>query len=565
MMHCQYLQMKRRLHKETEQEKINMTQQATEKAAAWWRESTIYQIYPRSFADSNGDGIGDLPGITAKLPYVASLGVDIVWISPFFKSPMADFGYDVSDYCDVDPLFGTLEDFDRLLDKAHQLGLKIMIDQVLSHCSDQHPWFVESRQDRSNPKADWFVWADPQPDGTPPNNWLSVFGGSSWQWDARRRQYYLHNFLTSQPDLNFHNPQVQQALLDAMRFWLARGVDGFRLDACNFHFHDRALRSNPPATNRDTKTVQDTNPYGMQAHIYDKTQPENLAFLQRVRALLNEYGAIAIGEVGADDSLAVMAEYTEGDDKLHMAYSFNLLTPSVTAGYIREQVEQYESRVKGGWVSWSVGNHDVARVMSRWGGADATPAFAKMMYALQMALRGTPCLYQGDELGLTEAEIAFEDLQDPYGKTFWPEFKGRDGCRTPMPWQAAAPFAGFSEHKPWLPVPVEHLPKAADQQESDPESVLNYVRHILRWRKQHAVLLHGDIAFADAPEPVLVVRRTLGEQVLFAAFNLSAESVTLNLPKIAATKTMDGVNLPSQRDGTTLTLPAWGGWFGQTA
>jgi alpha-glucosidase len=251
-----------------------MTKQLTQvspHAADWYRDAIIYQVYPRSYMDSNGDGVGDLPGITAKLDYIASLGVDIVWISPFFKSPMKDFGYDISDYCDVDPLFGTLADFDALIAKAHSLGLKIMIDQVMAHTAEEHPWFKESRSSRDNPKADWYV-SDPAPDGNPPNNWMSVFGGSSWQWDTRRRQYYMHNFLVSQPQLNFHNPEVQQAHLDALRFWLERGVDGIRLDACNFHFHDQELRSNPPATVRDTATVSDVNPYGMQAHIYDKTR-----------------------------------------------------------------------------------------------------------------------------------------------------------------------------------------------------------------------------------------------------------------------------------------------------
>ena len=249
-----------------------MTQQLTQvspHAQDWYRESIIYQVYPRSYYDTNGDGIGDLPGITAKLDYIASLGVDIVWISPFFKSPMKDFGYDISDYCDVDPMFGTLADFDVMIAKAHSLGLKIMIDQVMAHTAEEHPWFKESRASRDNPKSDWYVWSDPAPDGNPPNNWMSVFGGSSWQWDTRRRQYYLHNFLVSQPQLNFHNPQVQQAHLDALRFWLERGVDGIRLDASNFHFHDPELRSNPPAVNRDTATVSDVNPYGMQAHVYD--------------------------------------------------------------------------------------------------------------------------------------------------------------------------------------------------------------------------------------------------------------------------------------------------------
>ena len=529
----------------------------------WYREAIIYQVYPRSFLDSNGDGIGDLPGITSKLDYIASLGVDIVWLSPYFKSPMKDFGYDISDYCDVDPMFGTLSDFDALVAKAHSLGLKIMIDQVMSHTAEVHPWFVESRKSRDNPKADWYVWADPLPDGNPPNNWLSVFGGSSWQWDSRRKQYYLHNFLVSQPDMNFHNPEVQQAHLDALRFWLARGVDGVRMDACNFHFHDTKLRSNPAATKRDTATVTDVNPYGMQSHIYDKTQPENLAFLQKIRTLLNEFGAVAIGEVGADDALGVMAEYTADNDKLHMAYSFNLLTPQFSAAHIRTQVEEFEARVKGGWASWSVGNHDAIRVMTRWGGDNPTPALAKLVLAMQLSLKGTPCLYQGDELALTEADVPFELLQDPYGITFWPEFKGRDGCRTPIPWTSEKPNAGFTTGKPWLPVAEPHIAVAASVQEDDPESPLNFARRLIHWRRNTPQLTRGEIVFFDAPEPVLALRRDLaGHPGVVAVFNLGPAPVEVDLPAVAGAVAMAGHGLHGSVDGTKVKLPAYGGWFG---
>jgi alpha-glucosidase len=540
-----------------------MTDTASNDKAPWWREAIIYQVYPRSYLDTNGDGVGDLAGITEKLDYIASLGVDIVWLSPFFKSPMKDFGYDISDYCDVDPLFGTLADFDKMVAKAHGLNLKIMIDQVMSHTAEAHPWFVESRKSRDNPKADWYVWADPLPDGNPPNNWLSVFGGSSWQWDSRRRQYYLHNFLASQPDLNFHNPQVQQAHLDALRFWLERGVDGVRMDACNFHFHDRQLRSNPPAARRDTATVTDVNPYGMQSHLHDKTQPENIEFLRKIRTLLNEYGAISIGEVGADDSLAVMADYTSDGDKLHMAYSFNLLTPVFSAGYIRRQVEEFEARVKGGWASWSVGNHDSIRVMTRWGGANPTPALARMVLAMQSSLKGTPCLYQGDELALVEADVPYELLRDPYGITFWPEFKGRDGCRTPMPWTSDAPNAGFTTGQPWLPVAEPHIAASAQAQEQDPGSALNFARRFIAWRRRQPQLTRGDIAFFEAPEPVLALRRDLaGHPGVLAAFNLSAEPVSFDWPQAAGADDLNGHGLPGSRNGASVTLPPYGAWFG---
>jgi alpha-glucosidase len=548
-----------------------MTTTPANQPAPWWREAIIYQVYPRSYLDTNGDGVGDLAGITEKLDYIASLGVDIVWLSPFFKSPMKDFGYDISDYCDVDPLFGSLEDFDRLIARAHSLGLKIMIDQVMSHTSDAHPWFVESRSSRDNDKSDWYVWADPRPDGNPPNNWLSVFGGSAWQWDTRRRQYYLHNFLTSQPDLNFHNPQVQQAQLDGLRFWLERGVDGVRLDACNFHFHDRQLRSNPPATKADNMMATDVNPYGMQAHLYDKTQPENLAYLARIRALLDEYGAVSIGEVGADDALAVMADYTSGGDKLHMAYSFNLLTPDFSAAHIRTQVEDFEARVRGGWASWPVGNHDSVRVMTRWGGGQsgqsATPALAKLVLAMQLSLKGTPCLYQGDELALPEAEVPYELLQDPYGIAFWPEFKGRDGCRTPMPWTAESPDAGFTSGTPWLPVAAPHIAAAVSSQEQDRDSPLNFARRIIAWRRRQPQLTRGDIAFFDAPEPVLALRRSLGPAPggapdILAAFNLSNRAVSFEWPDAAGAEDLKGHGLPGSRAGSRVILPPYGAWYG---
>jgi alpha-glucosidase len=536
----------------------------------WWKEAIIYQVYPRSYLDTNGDGVGDLPGITAKLDYIASLGVDIVWLSPFFKSPQKDFGYDISDYCDVDPLFGTLADFDALIARAHSLGLKIMIDQVMSHTADAHPWFVESRSSRDNPKSDWYVWSEPLADGNPPNNWLSVFGGSAWQWDTRRKQYYMHNFLVSQPQLNFHNPAVQQAHLDALRFWLERGVDGVRMDACVFHFHDRQLRSNPPALVRDTSTVTDVNPYGMQAHIYDKTQPENIAFLQRVRALLDEFGAVSIGEVSSDDALEQMAEYTEGGDKLHMAYSFNLLTPQFSSAHIRRQVEEFNARVKDGWASWSVGNHDAIRVATRWSAGDITPvsrsSLSKLVLALQLSLKGTPCLYQGDELALPEADVPYELLQDPYGITFWPEFKGRDGCRTPMPWTSAAPAAGFTSGTPWLPVPAEHLALAEETQDRDPQSMLNFQRAIIHWRRTLPQITRGDIVFFDVPEQALALRRDLpGFPSVLAVFNVTDAPLTFDWPEALGAAKLEGHGLAGEVAGATVTLPPYGGWFGTVA
>ncbi|PDT42277.1 MULTISPECIES: alpha-glucosidase family protein [Sinorhizobium] len=501
----------------------------------WWRGAVVYQVYPRSFQDTDGDGIGDLRGVTRRLSHIASLGVDAIWLSPFFRSPQTDMGYDVSDYCDVDPMFGSLADFDAMMAEAHRLGLKVIIDQVISHTSDRHPWFVESRSSRSNAKADWFVWADPKPDGTAPNNWLSIFGGPAWEWDGVRRQYYMHNFLTSQPDLNFHHPEVQEALLDTVRFWLDRGVDGFRLDTVNYYFHDRHLRDNPPlvpdpdATSSDAPEV---NPYGMQDHLYDKTQPENIAFLQRLRALLDRYGGrTTVGEVGdGARSLKTVAAYTSGGDKLHMCYTFDLLGPELSARHIRRCVENFQAIVTDGWVCWAFSNHDVMRHVSRFVLREADrERVAKLAIALLASLRGSICLYQGEELGLPEAELTYEELRDPYGIRFWPAFKGRDGCRTPMVWERDEANAGFSAGFPWLPVREEQRALAVDAQEGVAGSVLEHYRTTLAFRRAHAPLLDGDMAFLATNQDVLAfTREKNGERLLFV-FNLTGEPQTVQL------------------------------------
>ena len=501
----------------------------------WWRGAVIYQVYPRSFQDSNGDGVGDIRGIAERLDYIAGLGADAVWISPFFTSPMKDFGYDVSNYKDIDPMFGTLADFDAMIEKAHELGLKIMIDLVLSHTSDQHPWFVESRSSRDNPRADWYVWADARPDGSPPNNWLSIFGGSAWQWDSRRLQYYMHNFLVSQPDLNFHNTEVQDALLDVARFWLDRGVDGFRLDTINFYFHDQELRDNPALAPelRNDQTAPAVNPYNYQEHLYDKSRPENLEFLKRLRAVMEEYPAVAaVGEVGdSQRGLEIVGEYTSGGDKMQMCYAFEFLAPQpVTPKHVVNSINAFDAAAPEGWACWAFSNHDVVRHVSRWGaGIEDKAAYAKMLASLLMTLKGSICLYEGEELGLTEADIAFEDLQDPYGIEFWPEFKGRDGCRTPMVWQAQAEHGGFSDAKPWLPVKPEQASRAVDRQEGDPSSVLAYYREILAYRKGSDALMTGETTFADLPEPVLGFARGEGDDGLLCLFNLSNAPQTLTL------------------------------------
>ncbi|TVQ58302.1 MAG: alpha-glucosidase [Rhodobacteraceae bacterium] len=493
----------------------------------WWRGGVIYQIYPRSFLDVSGDGVGDLAGIAAKLDYVASLNVDAIWISPFFLSPMKDFGYDVADYKAVDPLFGKIEDFDALLEGAHRRGLRVMLDLVLSHTSDKHPWFQESRFDRTNAKADWYVWADPKPDGGPPTNWLSIFGGPAWEWDSRRRQYYMHNFLASQPDLNFHNPEVQEAMLDVARFWLERGVDGFRLDTANMYFHDPDLRDNPPLEpGMSVNGIPDENPYSFQQPVYNINRPENLVFMERLRDLMNAYPATAtVGEVGAvTDMYEAVAEYTQGSKRLHMAYSFDFLNRKYSAGHVRRVIERMEAKGGDAWSSWAFSNHDNERVVSRWGLGGRAERAGPFLIALLASLRGTPCLYQGEELALTEAVVPYEKLQDPYGIRFWPEFKGRDGCRTPMPW-TDAPHGGFTAAEPWLPVPADHVSHCVDRQDHDTDSPLNRVRAFLGWRRGQPALLKGSIAFHDAPETVAAFTREADGARLYCAFNLGAEAV----------------------------------------
>ena len=545
----------------TKADSASTTHADISKDTDWWRGAVIYQIYPRSYQDTNGDGIGDLPGITQRLPYIASLGVDAIWISPFFQSPMLDFGYDVSDYEAVDPMFGTLEDFDELIALAHKLGLKVMIDQVISHSSDQHDWFQESLTSRDNPKSDWYVWADAKPDGNPPNNWLSIFGGSAWEWHSTRRQYYLHNFLRSQPDLNFHNPDVQDALLDSVRFWLDRGVDGFRLDTINFYVHDKSLRDNPaiPEQERNSSIAPEVNPYNYQNHLYDKNQPENLEFLKRFRLLLNEYGAAAVGEVGdAQYGIELMSEYTSGGDKVQMCYSFDFLSEEpLDTAKVKRIVAGFDQAAPSGWSCWAFSNHDVQRHASRWTHqVKDREAYLKMLAVLVMSLRGSVCLYQGEELGLSEADIAYEDLKDPYGIQFWPDFKGRDGCRTPMVWTSNSTHGGFTEGTPWLPVPKDHLGCAVDMQEGIEGSLLEHYKAFLKFRKKNEALIKGNITFIDAPDNVMMFQRSHSGESLLVTINMSDKPVEVAMP--SKLSMLDGGMFGAELNDSKIALDSYG-------
>ena len=520
-------------------------------AREWWRGAVIYQVYPRSFADTNADGVGDLPGITAHLEHIASLGVDGIWLSPFFTSPMKDFGYDVSDYVGIDPIFGTMADFDRLVEKAHALGLKIIIDQVYSHTSDEHAWFQESRQDRTNPKADWYVWADAKPEGSPPSNWMSVFGGPAWTWDARRHQYYMHNFLKEQPQLNVRNPQVQEALLAVARFWLDRGVDGFRCDALNFSMHDPALTDNPPVLTPGKRT----RPFDFQHHDHNQSHPDILKFLTRLRETTDAYPGdrFLVAEVGGEKANEEMHLYTEGADRLHSAYGFlYLYADKLTTDLVDRGPAMWPGTEGEGWPSWTFSNHDAPRAVSRWAEGRDPKAFAEMALLLLMCLRGNVFIYQGEELGLPQADVPFERLVDPEAIANWPDTLGRDGARTPMPWKTDNGFAGFSEHEPWLPVDPRHRALAAEAQEGDPNSTLHLARRLIALRHSHPALRIGSMTMLERTGDLLLFRREGDGEILLCAFNLGHDPVDWTPP--AGWSVVEAVNQKDAFSGSLVPM-----------
>lgn len=506
-----------------------ITPQANDPLASlpWWKGAVIYQIYPRSFYDTNGDGIGDLRGIVEKLDHIASLGVDGIWISPFFKSPMRDYGYDVADFCDVDPIFGTLDDFDAIIGKAHRLGLKVIIDQVYSHTSDEHDWFKESRASRGNPKTDWYVWADPKADGSPPSNWQSVFGGPSWEWDARRGQYYLHNFLKEQPDLNLHNLDVQDAVIAAGKFWMDRGVDGFRLDALNFSMHNLSLADNPPSG----MSAQDaTRPFDMQIHKNNMSQPEIPAFIERFAAMLDAYpGSFTVAEVGGPSPIGEMKAFTESEKRLDSAYNFDFLyAPDLTPQRIKDSVNQWDQSAAEGWPSWAFSNHDAPRCITRWAPHDQFDDYARMIMMLLLSLRGNPIIYQGEELALPQANVAYEHLKDPEAIINWPKTLGRDGARTPMPWSAGKLNAGFSDGEAWLPVDPAHTARAVDKQNSANDSMMRFTRACLSKRKLHVALVAGSMKLIDTQDDTaLMFMREMSGKKVACAFNLGPNQLRL--------------------------------------
>jgi alpha-glucosidase len=485
----------------------------------WWQPGVIYQVYPRSFQDSDGDGVGDLAGILRRLDYLAWLGVDAIWISPFYPSPMIDFGYDVTDHCGVHPLFGRLEDFDALLEAAHARGLRIVLDFIPNHTSDQHPWFTESRASRDAARRDWYIWRDPGPDGGPPNNWLSAFGGSAWSLDRATCQYYLHAFLPQQPDLDWRNPAVEAAMLDVMRFWLARGVDGLRVDALQKVIKDAALRDNPP--NPAYRSGVD-DPYDALLRVHSDDQPEVHPLIARMRRVIDAYPErVLIGEIyNRPDRL--MAYYGSAGGGCHFPYNFQLIQLPWDARAIDGAVREYEGLLpEGAWPSWVLGNHDRSRVAARVGLAQAPVAAA-----LLLTLRGTPTLYYGDEIGMADVRIPADRVQDPWEKNIPGRGLGRDPVRTPMQWDAS-PGAGFSAADPWLPLGEDWPRRNVALQRLAPGSLLSLYRRLLALRRSEAALSIGAWLPVDAEGAVLAYLRTHGSERFLVALNLAPDDARL--------------------------------------
>jgi alpha-glucosidase len=505
-------------------------------STAWWQRGVIYQIYPRSFQDSNGDGVGDLVGIERRLDYLADLGVDAIWISPVYPSPMADFGYDVADYCDIDPRFGTLADFDRLVASAHDRHLRVLLDFVPNHSSDRHPWFVESRAARTSAKRDWYIWRDPAPGGGPPNNWISDFGGSAWEWDEASGQYYYHAFLKEQPDLDWRNPAVQQAMFRVLRFWFDRGVDGFRIDVLWHLIKAATFPDNPinPAYHPGLGEMDRV----LQLHSTD--QPEVHAIAAEMRRIADSYGdRVLIGEIYLPLE-RLMHYYGREAAGVHLPFNFGLIAAAWEARGLATMIAAYEAALPpGGWPNWVLGNHDRARIAARLGEAQA-----RVAAMLLLTLRGTPTLYYGDELGIGLVAIPAAEVQDPRELREPGLGLGRDPARTPMPWDGAS-NAGFTTARPWLPLNEDWRARNVERLAQAPGSILGLYRHLLALRRSHPALALGDIVLLEGSRDVLAYERRSGEQRLFVALNLGHTRQELALPAWAH----DAVVLLSTVDG----------------
>jgi len=525
----------------------------------WWRGAAIYQIYIRSFCDSNGDGQGDLPGVISKLDYIRDLGVDAIWLSPLHPSPDRDWGYDVSDYEGIHPDYGTQDDFDRLLGEAHARGVKVMLDEVLAHTSDEHAWFVASLQDGE--KADWYVWVPPKADGTAPNNWLSAFGGSAWSYQPARREYYHHKFLRQQPKLNWRNAEAKAAALGVLQHWLQRGVDGFRLDVANAFFHDPALTDNPAVRMAErTDAMWRHAPY-LQLHHHDSNLRDNIEALDEIRRTVDRWPyRFVMGEFSEEP--ARCGAFAAPEEGLHSGYSFPLLQArKLGPDFIRLHYNLL-ARFPAHWPCVAFSNHDVVRTVSRFGGDDPPPNLAKLMLALLFSLKGTALLYQGEELGLPEADIRRDQIRDPVGDLYWPYTGGRDGCRTPLPWDASAANFGFTSGVPWLPLAPKHRVLAVSEQERDAESALSFARRFLAFRRSRAALRWGEMTFVDALPPLLAFARDYDGDGLLCVFNMSGEAAEFTLELVGGTE-QSGVGFGGVAVANGVELAPYGSWFGR--
>ena len=507
----------------------------------WWRGLVLYEVYLRSFNDSDGDGLGDLPGAIEKLDYIADLGVDGIWLAPFFASPQEDCGYDVSDFFEVDHRFGTLDDVRTLVKAAHARGLKVIFDLILGHTSDRHSWFQESAASRDNPKADWYVWADGASDGRAPNNWLSSFGGRAWRWEPRRAQYVYRPFLESQPALNLLNPQVIAAMKDVMRFWLQLGADGFRIDAIQCLAYDPALRSNPPAVENDNPSVGGgpNNPFKSQIHLFDRDVPETIGVLRDLRGVADAFDPprVLIGELADVDSSRMAPKYTMGQDRLHAVYDFDLIHRTTDLSGWSDLLDVRSRLLMPGASLNVLTNHDsqraVSNLMPEACEAGQAAAAAKLLLFLQTTLMGGAILFQGDELGLEQPELDEDEIKDAWAQALWPDFVGRDGVRCPMPWKTDAPNGGFTEGSdPIQKVPPSHRESAVDRQLADEGSVLRFTQRLLAWRRSHSVLrVGGNEMLTETPVSVIAYERRHGDDALVCVVNFGLEAVGFDLPR----------------------------------
>jgi alpha-glucosidase len=531
----------------------------------WWKHAVFYEIYPRSFADSNNDGIGDIPGITSKLDYLHWLGVDAIWIAPMYPSPQVDWGYDISDYYGVNPEYGTLTDMDALLQEGKQRNIRVLLDLVLTYTSDQNKWFQESKSSRTNPKRDWYIWGDGKAPGQPPNNWTSNFGGSAWKYEGPSNQWYYHYFYPPQPNLNWRNPEVEEAMFDVTRWWLKRGVAGFRLDAVDVMFVDAKFRDNPVVGN-------DKNAFGdpVEHEIYDKNQPELHGVLRRLRKVADEYNAVLIGETWTNDIAQLKAYYGENGNEVNMPMDFMFTTVNqLSPAAFRKQIAWVDG--SGGWPVYVLSNHDIRRLMNRYGDGQHNDQIAKMMATLYLTLRGTAVMYYGEEIGMENNDPKRpEDVKDSMGKLGWPKEKGRDGERTPMQWNDS-PNAGFSGVAPWLPVNERYLSHNVETEKEDAHSILNYYHLLLSLRHTNQALLEGKYVALNEQDPnVLSYARSYKGQNVLVVLNMSGvpQKVELNLAatgtKATSAKTLlASFAAPQKIELSEISVEPFGAWVGE--